>query len=144
MTRCVAGDARLHLAVADLDADDVRRAALQQHVGEAAGALADVEAGHAGDVDAAVRDRGVELEAAARDEADLGIVGHLERRVIGKRLAGFPGHHPRAAAAPAKGALRNQPGRSGARGRDAALDGQDVGARHSSELGWRIAALPSL
>ena len=49
----VGGEARVELAVADVDADDVLRAALQQHVGEAAGALAEVEAGHSGDVDAA-------------------------------------------------------------------------------------------
>ena len=33
----------MQLAVADVDADDLRRAVLQQHVGEAAGALAEVE-----------------------------------------------------------------------------------------------------
>ena len=35
---------RVQLAVADVDADDVRGAVLQQAVGEAAGGLADVEA----------------------------------------------------------------------------------------------------
>ena len=53
----------MKLAVADVDADDVLRAALQQHVGEAAGALAEVEAGHAGDVEAEARESAVELQA---------------------------------------------------------------------------------
>jgi hypothetical protein len=54
---------RVQLAAADVDADHVLRAALQQHVGEAAGALADVEAGHAGDVDAATFERRGQLQA---------------------------------------------------------------------------------
>ena len=83
VTRASLRNARCDLAVPDLDADDARRAALQQHVGEAAGALADVEAGHAGDVDAAPGDRGVELQAAARDEAQLRIVGDLDLAVVG-------------------------------------------------------------
>ena len=68
----------------DVDADHTRRAALQQHVGEAAGALADVQAGHAGHVDAAVRERAVELEAAARDETQLRVVGDLDLAARGQ------------------------------------------------------------
>ena len=89
---------RVQLAVADVDADDVLRAALQQRVGEAAGALAEVEAGHAGDVDAEPRQRAVELQAAARDEAQLGVVGDLDfgaARQVFARL----GRHPQPAGA---------------------------------------------
>ena len=43
----------MQLAVADIDADHLRRAVLQQAVGEAAGGLADVEAQLAAGVDAA-------------------------------------------------------------------------------------------
>ncbi len=76
----VGGDARIELAVADVDADHACRAAPQQHVAEAARALADVEAGRAGDVDRAAVERGLELDAAARDVAQLGVVVERERR----------------------------------------------------------------
>ena len=59
----------MQLAVADVEGHDVRRAALQQAVGEAAGRGAAVERAAAGDVDGELGERGVELLAAASDEA---------------------------------------------------------------------------
>ena len=76
------------LAVADVDRDDARGAALEQAVGEAAGGRADVEAALAlrRDAERVERDA-VELVAAARDEARAR--GDGERRVA--RRASAPG-----------------------------------------------------
>ena len=69
-----------------------RRAALQQAIGEAAGGSADIEADAARDVDAEMRDGGIQLESAAADEGrlreefDAGFGVH--------RLAGFRGLAP--------------------------------------------------
>jgi hypothetical protein len=97
----IGGEARMELAVADVDADDVLRAALQENVGEAAGALAEVEAGHAGDVEAEARQRAVELQPAARDEAQLGVVGDLDVGSLGQVLARLGRHAPARRRAPA-------------------------------------------
>jgi hypothetical protein len=43
----VGGEARVQLIVADVDGIDARRAALEQHLGEAAGRRADVEGNEA-------------------------------------------------------------------------------------------------
>ena len=60
--------------MADVDRDDMRGAALQQRIGEAAGGDADVERRAARDVDAEGVERGIELQPAARDEVGGGIV----------------------------------------------------------------------
>jgi hypothetical protein len=124
----VGREPRVQLAVADVDADDALRAALQQRVGEAAGALAEVEAGHARDVEAEPRQRAVELQAAARDEAQLGVVGDLELGAARQVLARLGRHAPAGRRAPAHGAGGDQPLRGRSRRRHAALDEQLVGA----------------
>ncbi len=58
---------RVQLAVADVERDHARRAALEQDVGEAAGRGADVDAVEAGRVDAEPVEPVRELLAAARD-----------------------------------------------------------------------------
>ena len=65
----VLAQAAVELPVGDVEGDHVRRAALQQAVGEAAGRGADVEAVAAGDVDPERVERVGELDPAARDEA---------------------------------------------------------------------------
>ena len=67
----------VELPVADVERDDARGAALQQHVGEAAGRGADVERLAAGDGDAEGVERVRELQAAA---ADVGVVRREQRR----------------------------------------------------------------
>ena len=57
----------MQLAVADVDGDDTRGAALQQDVGEAAGRGADVETVEPRRIDAELVERMRELLAAARD-----------------------------------------------------------------------------
>src|SRR5205807_496059 len=63
----VGAQARVELAVADVERDHVRRAALEQDVGEAAGRGADVERVRAGDVEPELVERVCELLPAARD-----------------------------------------------------------------------------
>ena len=72
----------VELPVADVERDDARRAALQQHVGEAAGRGADVERLAPRTAMLKCVERVRELEAAAadvrmvrRDERDLGLTG---------------------------------------------------------------------
>ena len=74
----VFAQARMQLAVAHVDADDVRRTVLQQAIGEAAGRLAHVEAVLARRVDAGGTQRAFQLEPAARDIARLRGIGELE------------------------------------------------------------------
>ena len=57
----VVADARMELAVADVERDDLAGAALQQAVGEAAGRRAGIEHPPADDVDAERVERRVEL-----------------------------------------------------------------------------------
>ncbi len=134
----------MELAVADVDADHVLHAALQQHVGEAAGALADVEAGHAGDVEAEARQRAVELQTAARDEAELGVVDDFEGAAVTDLFAGLPGDAPAGRRMPAQAAALDQARGGRSRRRQPTLHGKHVGTHHSIEPRWRSAALPSL
>ena len=55
------------LAVADVDRVNLRRAALQEAIGEAAGGRADVERGHAGGIDREMIERAFEFQSAAAD-----------------------------------------------------------------------------
>ena len=78
----------VELSVPDVEGDDLPRAALQQHVGEAASRRADVERVPAGDVDAERLERVGQLQAAAADirmirrrQGDLGILGDGEARL---------------------------------------------------------------
>jgi len=68
----------MQLAMADVDAHHLRRAMLQQAVGEAAGRLAHVEAVLARRVDAGGAQGAFQLEPAARDIARLRGIGELE------------------------------------------------------------------
>jgi hypothetical protein len=131
----IGGEAAVELAVADVDADDAGGAAPEQHVGEASRALADVEADPAADVDRAVPERGVELQAAARDEPQLGIVDDLDLGGVGKLLAGLARHRPARTGAPADAAALDQPLRRRAARRHAALHQQLVGThrRHPAQ-----------
>ena len=63
----VVAEPRVQLAVADVERDHARGAALQQDVGEAAGRGAEVEAVEPGGVDAEAVERVGELEPGARD-----------------------------------------------------------------------------
>jgi len=75
----------MELAVADVERDHARRAALEQAVGEAAGRRAQVEAVLAFGVDPERVERVRELLPAARDESRRG--AHLELDVVGDLLA---------------------------------------------------------
>ena len=66
----------------------------QQHVGEAAGALADVQAVLARHVDAGAGQRRVELEPGARHPAQLGVVGDLDLAALGQVFAGLARQRP--------------------------------------------------
>ena len=63
VTRASLAEARMELAVADVERDHARRAALQQHVGEPARRGADVEAVEPGRIDAERVERVRELRA---------------------------------------------------------------------------------
>ena len=76
----VGGELRVELAVADVDGEDLDRAAFEQHLGEAAGRGADVERHEALRRIAEAVERGDHLEAAARDVAARRIV-ERDRRV---------------------------------------------------------------
>ena len=111
----VVAQPRVQLAVADVDRDHARGAALEQAVGEAAGRGADVERSRARRVDAERLERVRELLAAARDEPrrpldhELDVVGDLRARLVVARAraprsrAPAPGcASPRAPARPAR------------------------------------------
>jgi hypothetical protein len=68
----------MQLAVTDIDGEDEARAVLQQHLGEAAGGRADVEADMVLDLDRILLQCAGELDAAARDIRVRGL-----RRQIG-------------------------------------------------------------
>ena len=123
----------VQLAVGDVERDDVRGAALQQAVGEAAGRGADVQAAAPGGVDARRVERVGELDPAARDEARALVDGHLD--VLGDDLARL-GRALAAAAAQAHLAGHDRRRGAGARGEEPALGEQGVEA----ELGHRRAA----
>jgi len=105
----IAGQCRGELAAPDVETDDAPRAAPQQRIGEAAGALADIEAVRTLHREAAVRERAVELQAAARHEAQLGIVGNLELAFLGQVFARLARHCPALRAEPAHCAGIDQP-----------------------------------
>ena len=74
----IGAQALVQLAMAHVHADHLGRAALQQAVGEAAGALAHVQAAQAVDLQAGGLERAFELQAAARDVLGLGVVEQLQ------------------------------------------------------------------
>ena len=80
--------------MAHVQAHDLGRALLQQQIGEAAGALAHVQAHAASHRQAALGQRAFELEPAARDEAQFGVVGDFDLRVLGHVFTGFARYHP--------------------------------------------------
>ena len=61
---CVAAQPIVQLAVANVESDHPRRPAAQQHIGETAGALSDVQADEVRHVEPHVRQCAVELEPA--------------------------------------------------------------------------------
>ena len=83
----VFADARMHLAVAHINTRYVSRAALQQAIGEATGALAYVQALQPLHAQRGVRKSRLQLETATRDEACLVVVGQLNRRILGQVVA---------------------------------------------------------
>jgi hypothetical protein len=58
----------MQLIMANIDANDMRSAALQQAIGETARGLPDIEAVQMRDIQSNMRQRAVQLEAAARYE----------------------------------------------------------------------------
>ncbi len=74
----VGAQAPVELSVADVERDDLPRAALQQHVGEAAGRRADVERERAGDLDAERVERVREFQPPA---TDVRMIRHAQRDV---------------------------------------------------------------
>ena len=88
VTRASLRNLPVQLAVADVEGDHVPRAALQQHVGEAAGRGADIDAEPAGHVDREHVERVRQLDAAAADprvfrlrDMNLDVVGHQRCRL---------------------------------------------------------------
>ncbi len=96
VTRGVVADLRVQLAVADVERDHARRAALEQHVGEASGRRADVEGVEARHVDPEGVERVRELVPGARDvrrrrlDLELGVLVDLLARL---RVAGHAAGH---------------------------------------------------
>src|SRR3546814_4451723 len=70
------------LAASDVDGIDLRRAARQRHVGEAAGRGADVEAAEAGGVDREAVEGMRQLDAAARYPGMI-LAAQRDRRMLG-------------------------------------------------------------
>ena len=122
LTRGIGGEARVELAVADVDRHDRARAALEQDVGEAAGRGADVEAGEAVRIEVEGDQRGGELDAAARGPRMRR--ARLDVRVLGERVGGLA--HGLAVGADQPGGDR----RLGARpaGEQSAFDEKKIGA----------------
>ena len=123
----------MELAVADVERDHARGAALEQAVGEAAGRRADVEAVPARRVDAERVERVRELLAAARDEPrraldlELAPLVDLLPGLVVARARGPRGRAP----APARGSRRARAPRAGRRGASSAhgyirADGEPV------------------
>ncbi len=116
VTRGSRAEPRVELAVADVERDHARRAALEEDVGEAAGRGADVDAVEARRIDAERVEPVRELLAAARDvrrrplDRELGVLLDLVARLV--VAADETGEHER---------LRLRP-----RLREAALDEEDV------------------
>ena len=117
-----AAQARVQLPASDVDRIDAPRAAREQHLGEAAGRGADVEADAAGRIEPEMIERGRELHAAARHPGmrrrrlQRGVGGDLLGRLGDGDAVG--GHH----------AGGDRLLRLGAALEQAALDQQPVGA----------------
>ena len=81
----------MELAVADVERDHPGRSPLEEHVGEAAGRGADVDAVEAGGIDAEPVEPVRELLAAARDvgrralDHERGVLLHLLARLLETR-----------------------------------------------------------
>ena len=88
----VRGEARIELSVADIDGDDLRRAARKQDIGEASGRGADVEADEARRIEREGVERGGKLDPAAR-RPGMGSLG-FDRRVSRDFLRGLPKRDP--------------------------------------------------
>ena len=67
----------MQLAVPDIDREDEAGAIRQQHLGEAAGGCADIEADMALDIDRILFQRSRQLDAAARDPGVRGLRGQF-------------------------------------------------------------------
>ena len=114
VTRGSARKAGMHLAVADIDGDDMGRAALEQHLREAAGRGADVERVAAGRIEAEMVEPGDQLQRRARDIALRRIVdGDLARAGNGSgrawRRRAVDGTVPRSTASRARERLAKRP-----------------------------------
>ena len=85
----------------------------------------------------AVRERGIELQPTARDEAQLGVVGDPDLAVGRQVLTGLARRGPAARPEPAHPGVLDQPLRGGTRRRDAAAHEQLVGT-HRVEASRRF------
>ena len=104
VTRASLRNFRVKLAVADIDAGHMRRAARQQDIGKTAGRGADVERLLAGRIERKNIERRSELHAAARHP---GIDGAgVEPRAFGDRFGGFGDRTPSRVTSPASIASR--------------------------------------
>jgi len=74
------------LVGADVDRIDLRRAAAQQNIGEAAGRRADIERHRSRDIEAEMGQPVVELDPAARHPRMVAALD-LERRILGQQVA---------------------------------------------------------
>ena len=104
----------MKLAAADIDRIDAPRAAREQHLGEAAGRGADIEADAARDIDAEMVERRRKLDAAARHPGMRGLARAALRRsrnLLGRLATGTPSAvtRPAAIAACARARLSNRP-----------------------------------
>ncbi len=82
----VGGECGVHLAMADIDCDDMRRAALQQHLREAARRSAEVEHRQSGRIEAEGVEPGGKLQRRARN---------ISRRRVVDRNRRLRADHPR-------------------------------------------------
>ena len=115
-------EARIELSVADIDGDDLRRAAREQDVGEASGRGADVEADEARRIEREGVERGGKLDPAAR-RPGVGRLG-FDRRVARNLFRGLLERDPADADQPG----RDRGLRAGPARKEAALDENDVRA----------------
>ena len=116
----VGREARIELSVADIDGDDLRRAAREQDVGEASGRGADVEADEARRIEREGVERGGELDPAAR-RPGVGRLG-FDRRVARDLFRGLLERD----AADADEPGRDRGLRARAARKEAALDENDI------------------
>ncbi len=114
----------VELVVADVEGDNPGRAALQQHVGEAARGSADVEGNNAGGINAKGVERVRKLEPATTDPGMIGSAKH-DLDVAGDRCARFGDRMP----SDQDIAGQNQRPRPFARRNESALDEQLIKSR---------------